>query len=76
MHSDVIQTIIIDVINDMFCTDVLFCRCMCDFDPGTHTVIFIQFLSLKLDVTNLSYFIRFKSNVKKRMTKHNETGRA
>ena len=29
----------------------LFCRCMCDFDPGTHTVIYIQFCLLKLDVT-------------------------
>ena len=37
----------------MVCTDVLFCRCMCDFDPGTHTIIFIQFLSLKLDVTRV-----------------------
>ena len=51
MHSDVIQTIFIDVIKDMVCADVLFRHCMCDFDPGTHTVIFIQFLSLKLDVT-------------------------
>ena len=33
------------------CTDVLFCCCMCDFDTGTHAVIYIQFCSLKLDVT-------------------------
>ena len=51
MHSDVIHTIFIDVINDMIGTDVLFCCRMCDFDPGTHAVIYIQFCSLKLDVT-------------------------
>ena len=29
---------------------LFFCR-MCDFDPGKHAVIYIQFCSLKLDVT-------------------------
>ena len=34
---------------------------MCDFDPGTHAVIYIQFCSIKLDVTPVRCLIILQS---------------